>query len=130
MTAGAAENCGESVPILRQSGNAYNEVIKILAILSHSTFADMEDVKPLISDTSPRESSSADHVLSLDVGTTTVKCCIFDSNGASVARTTVPIKSKSPHPGWVEIEPDSLWSDVKGAMAKVLVGELRVKGKK
>ena len=67
-------------------------------------------------------SVSRDCVLSLDVGTTTIKCCIFDSKGSTLSRTTIPIKTDFPKTGWVEIDPSQLWADIKEAMTSALKG--------
>ncbi|XP_023029275.2 glycerol kinase 5 [Leptinotarsa decemlineata] len=51
-------------------------------------------------------------VLSLDVGTTTLSCHLFNSACASVASSSQYVRLLYPKPGWVEINPDELFSDV------------------
>ena len=65
-------------------------------------------------------SAAGDHVLSLDVGTTTIKACIFDRSGAVVSRESSPVVTLSPRPGWSEVEPARLWADIKAVLAKVV----------
>ena len=62
---------------------------------------------------------SSDHVLSLDVGTTTIKACIFDREGALIGRHSAPVNTLTPRPGWSEVEPAGLWADIRAALTKV-----------
>ena len=62
---------------------------------------------------------SSDHVLSLDVGTTTIKACIFDREGALLGRHSAPVATLTPRPGWSEVEPAGLWADIRAALTKV-----------
>ena len=64
--------------------------------------------------------SSDGHVLSLDVGTTTIKACIFDRSGALVSRHSSPVTTLTPRPGWSEVEPGGLWADIRAALTKVV----------
>ena len=62
---------------------------------------------------------SSDNVLSLDVGTTTIKACIFDREGALLGRHSAPVNTLTPRPGWSEVEPAGLWADIRAALTKV-----------
>ncbi|UOF89315.1 gluconokinase [Fodinisporobacter ferrooxydans] len=47
-------------------------------------------------------------VLGLDIGTTSVKACIFNLNGTLIAEAEKMITSYYPQPGWVEQSPDEI----------------------
>jgi xylulokinase len=52
-------------------------------------------------------------LLGLDVGTTSTKAVLFDLAGAELARASShPYRSYTPHPGWVQQDPEELWSAV------------------
>jgi sugar (pentulose or hexulose) kinase len=52
-------------------------------------------------------------LLGLDVGTTSTKAVLFDLAGAELARASSrPYLSQTPHPGWVQQDPEELWSAV------------------
>ena len=59
------------------------------------------------------------HVLSPDVGTTTIKACIVDREGALLGRHSCPVTTLTPRPGWSEVEPAGLWADIRAALTKV-----------
>lgn len=50
-------------------------------------------------------------IASLDIGTTTVRCHIIDSNGQEVSSANGQITLLYPEPGFVEINPDDLWDN-------------------
>lgn len=63
-------------------------------------------------------------LLGLDVGTSSTKALLFDEAGAGLASSTSPpYRNQTPHPGWVEQDPEALWqavlSAVRGVMAQV-----------
>ncbi len=47
------------------------------------------------------------YILALDLGTTHCKATVFDSAGRTHARSAVPVGTNSPHPGWLEQDPDN-----------------------
>lgn len=54
-----------------------------------------------------------DAILGLDAGTTTTKAVLFDLAGVELARAaSQPYRNQTPHPGWVEQDPEVLWQAV------------------
>ncbi|MGA7198469.1 FGGY family carbohydrate kinase, partial [Roseiarcus sp.] len=49
-------------------------------------------------------------VLVIDQGTTSTRAIVFDADGAPVADARQEIPQIFPQPGWVEHDPESLWS--------------------
>jgi len=49
-------------------------------------------------------------VLALDQGTTSSRAILFDAEGRPVALAARPFAQHYPHPGWVEHDPEDLWS--------------------
>jgi glycerol kinase len=64
-------------------------------------------------------------VAAIDQGTTSSRCIVFDHEGAIVAVDQKEHKQIFPRPGWVEHNPEEIWSNVqavvKGALAKLSV---------
>ncbi len=62
-------------------------------------------------------------ILSLDQGTTSSRAIIFDRNGLPVASAQKEFTQHFPKPGWVEHNPEEIWSTQAGvaleAMTKV-----------
>lgn len=50
------------------------------------------------------------YILALDQGTTSSRTIVFASSGASIASVQVPFKQIYPKPGWVEHDPEEIWS--------------------
>ncbi|XP_065167019.1 putative glycerol kinase 5 [Atheta coriaria] len=61
-------------------------------------------------------------IAALDVGTTTLRCVIVDSNGDTVSTYSVPTKLIHPQVGYAEIPHEDLWKDtvfvIKSAIEK------------
>lgn len=51
-------------------------------------------------------------ILAVDIGTSIVRCHIYDDKGRIVASARRQNKLLYPHPGWVELDPDVLWTNV------------------
>ena len=51
----------------------------------------------------------ADFVASIDQGTTSTRCMIFDHNGLEVGRHQLEHEQILPRPGWVEHNPTEIW---------------------
>ena len=70
-------------------------------------------------------------LLGLDVGTTSTKAVLFDLAGKEVARTiSPPYRNHTPHPDWVEQDPEEVWQAVLTAVRGVMTqveGEVHVK---
>ena len=52
------------------------------------------------------------YVLGIDIGTTTVRCLVYDSQGKVVGEAHSSVSPIIPNPGWYEIDPDVLWEKV------------------
>jgi sugar (pentulose or hexulose) kinase len=67
---------------------------------------------------------TADRVLSIDVGTQSVRALVFDPLGILVAHRRVPIQPYvSPQPGWAEQDPDLYWRALGEACAALWAGD-------
>ena len=55
--------------------------------------------------------SNARCVLGIDLGTSSVKCVVIDDQGRLRASAERSYPTKSPHPGWVEQDPDEVEVD-------------------
>lgn len=62
----------------------------------------------------------ADYILSIDQGTTSTRCILFNKTGDSIATTQQEIKQSFPFPGWVEHDPIEIWESVKQTYNQVL----------
>jgi xylulokinase len=62
-------------------------------------------------------------LLGLDVGTTSVKAVVYQTDGITVAASSRPTPTHVPRPGWAFYRPDELWETVvattRGALADV-----------
>ena len=59
------------------------------------------------------------YILSIDSGTTSARAIIFDGT-TETASCKIPIKQIYPLPGWVEHDPDELFSAVEQSIRAVL----------
>ena len=50
------------------------------------------------------------HVLAIDQGTTSTRAIVFDSSGRPVASAQRELPQIFPRPGWVEHDPEEIWS--------------------
>lgn len=62
----------------------------------------------------------ANYILSLDQGTTSSRAIIFDHSGTIIAVAQKEFKQIFPQPGWVEHDPEEIWSSQFSVMAEVL----------
>lgn len=59
-------------------------------------------------------------LMGIDVGTTTTKAVIFNRQGRELARaTSKPYHNLTPHPGWVEQDPEEIWAALLGVIHDV-----------
>ncbi|MDP2374079.1 glycerol kinase GlpK [Reyranella sp.] len=62
------------------------------------------------------------HVLAIDQGTTSTRAIVFDATGRPVASAQKELPQIFPKPGWVEHDPEEIWSATvevcRGALAK------------
>jgi glycerol kinase len=66
-------------------------------------------------------SKAKKYVLALDQGTTSSKAFLFDTRGQIVGRASRDFRQLYPKPGWVEHDPQEIWSSQLGA-AREAVG--------
>jgi glycerol kinase len=59
-------------------------------------------------------------LLAIDQGTTGTTALVMAEDGRTVGRATLEFPQHFPEPGWVEHEPDEIWTSVLGAVADAL----------
>ncbi|KAJ7395557.1 hypothetical protein BTVI_154331 [Pitangus sulphuratus] len=59
-------------------------------------------------------------VLGVDVGSTTVKCHVYDRAAAVRGSSCRKVESLCPRPGWVELDPEVLWSQFVGVIKEAV----------
>jgi glycerol kinase len=62
----------------------------------------------------------AQYILSLDQGTTSSRAILFDHNGQIRQMAQKEFRQYYPQPGWVEHDPEEIWSSQYGVLAEVL----------
>lgn len=60
------------------------------------------------------------HILALDQGTTSSRAIIFDKKGSIIAVAQKEFQQIFPKPGWVEHDPNEIWSTQLGVAAEVI----------
>ena len=60
------------------------------------------------------------YILSLDQGTTSSRAIIFDKQGAIIAVAQKEFTQIFPQPGWVEHDPNEIWSTQLGVAAEAI----------
>ena len=60
------------------------------------------------------------YILAIDQGTSGTKAVVFDDRGRFAAKATEPLKSYFPHPGFVEQDPQEIYSNVLAAVKACL----------
>ena len=60
------------------------------------------------------------YILALDQGTTSSRAIIFDHNGSVVSVAQKEFKQIFPRPGWVEHDPNEIWSTQLGVAAEAI----------
>jgi xylulokinase len=63
--------------------------------------------------------------LGLDVGTSSVKACIVDERGRTVASAGMPLPLRTPEPGWTEQNPADWWKAAKPAIKRAVAAARR-----
>jgi glycerol kinase len=71
--------------------------------------------------------STRRHILALDQGTTGSTALVVDPDGRVLARGYAELPQYFPQPGWVEHDPEEIWSTIERA-ARAALGEARVSG--
>jgi glycerol kinase len=59
-------------------------------------------------------------VLALDLGTTSVRALVVGDDGRVRARVQRPLASRYPHPGWIEQDPEEMWSSAQLVLREAL----------
>ena len=62
-------------------------------------------------------------ILSLDQGTTSSRAIVFDKKGGIVSIAQKEFKQYFPKPGWVEHDPQEIWSTQAGVAAEATVSK-------
>jgi len=60
------------------------------------------------------------YLLSLDEGTTSARAALYDERGRRIAMEANGYESRFPHPGWVEQDPEEIWTAQLDAARRVL----------
>ena len=60
------------------------------------------------------------YILSLDQGTTSSRAIIFDKKGSIVSVAQKEFQQFFPKPGWVEHDPNEIWSTQVGIAAEAI----------
>ncbi|MGD9933158.1 MAG: glycerol kinase GlpK [Dehalococcoidia bacterium] len=60
------------------------------------------------------------YVLAIDQGTTSSRAIVVDGGGRIVGLGQVPFPQHFPHPGWVEHEPEEIWTSTLEAVRRAL----------
>ena len=56
------------------------------------------------------------HILVIDQGTTSTRAIVFDADARAVASSQREFPQIYPQPGWVEHDPEDLWSTTLACM--------------
>src|SRR5664279_4129885 len=59
-------------------------------------------------------------ILALDQGTTSSRAIVFDRNGLPVANAQKEFRQFYPKPGWVEHDPEEIWSTQAGVALEAI----------
>lgn len=75
---------------------------------------------------------TTEYILSIDQGTTSTRAILFDKKGNKVHVAQQEFPQYFPHPGWVEHDPNEIWSStlsvIGGVMSKDTISPEQVKG--
>ena len=69
---------------------------------------------------------TADVIMSIDQGTTSTRTCLIGPHGQLIAQESQPFDQIYPHPGWVEHDPEKIWSTVEHT-ARAVLEKARIK---
>lgn len=62
------------------------------------------------------------YILALDQGTTSSRSLVFDKQGNIISMAQKEFRQLFPEPGWVEHDPNEIWSSQFGTMAEAVAG--------
>jgi gluconokinase len=60
------------------------------------------------------------YLLGVDVGTSSVKCCLWTPDGDAVSSSVGEYILHHPKPGWSEMNPDEVWSQVSATIMRCI----------
>jgi len=61
-----------------------------------------------------------EHLIAIDQGTSSSRCVIFDRNGSVLGSSQQEFPQVYPQPGWVEHDPEAIWTSVVDTTRKAL----------
>jgi glycerol kinase len=64
----------------------------------------------------------ADHILAIDQGTTSTRAILFDADARAIRLAQRELEQHYPERGWVEHDPDRIWSDTLHVAREALLG--------
>ena len=64
--------------------------------------------------------AQAPYVLAIDQGTTSTRCIVFDAAASALATAQREFPQHYPQPGWVEHDPEGIWSDTVRVMREAV----------
>ena len=62
----------------------------------------------------------SEYIISLDQGTTSSRCILFDHGGRIVSVAQKEFTQIFPNPGWVEHDPMEIWESIQCVMAQAM----------
>ncbi len=60
------------------------------------------------------------YIASLDQGTSSTRCMIFDKSGAVIAIAQKEHQQFTPHPGWVEHDAGEIWQNTQSVIKEAI----------
>jgi len=67
-----------------------------------------------------KEETMADYIASIDQGTSSTRCILFDHNGEIVSSHQLEHKQIYPQPGWVEHNPNEIWARTQDVVREAM----------
>ncbi len=61
-----------------------------------------------------------DYLIAIDQGTSSSRTVVFDNRAQVIASAQEEFEQIYPHPGWVEHDPDAIWSSVRNVTREAL----------
>ncbi|XP_061492900.1 putative glycerol kinase 5 isoform X2 [Rhineura floridana] len=62
----------------------------------------------------------AKYILGIDVGSTVIRCHVYDKAAVLKGSSAKQVEVLHPRPGWVELEPESLWTQFVGVVKEAV----------
>lgn len=70
--------------------------------------------------------SNQKYIAALDVGTTTIRCFIYNDNVTTIGSATEQVNLIYPKPGYVEIDSNQLWNSIIKTIENAVKGAYKV----